>query len=66
MPGNSIISNQRTNLGPSENDSDSSGRSRRPRISGRFSEGMMEDHDYNNDKALVAGQQQHRLYTFDG
>ena len=31
-----------------------------------FAEGMMDDHEKNNDKALVEVQQQHRLYTFGG
>ena len=31
-----------------------------------FAEVMMDDYDHDNDKALVAVQQQHRLYTFGG
>ena len=31
-----------------------------------FVEGMMDDHGDNNDKSLVTGRQQHRLYTFGG
>ena len=31
-----------------------------------FAEGMMDEVDENNDKALVEVRQQHRLYTFSG
>ena len=31
-----------------------------------FAEVMMENHDGDNDKALVEGQQHHRLYIFGG
>ena len=31
-----------------------------------FAEGVMDNHDKNNDKSLVAGRQHHRLYTFGG
>ena len=31
-----------------------------------FAEGMMDDHNDNNDKSLMEGQQQHRIYTFGG
>ena len=31
-----------------------------------FAEGMMDDNNDDNDKALVEGRQHHRLYTFGG
>ena len=42
------------------------GKSNDQELPGDFADGMMDNHDDDNDKASVDGQPQHRLYTFGG